>query len=135
MKNLLLIFIAVFSLTACSGNNSSKRNNNPTEITKTDKIEVLYFHGKKRCITCNAIESLSKEVMQEINNPDITYKIIDFSTDQGEKIANQYEVAWSSLLINNKGTVIDLTKLGFSHAKNQPEVFKQKLKESINSIL
>lgn len=135
MKNLLLVFVAVLSLLSCSSNSNSKKENTPMEITESDKIEVLYFHSKKRCITCNAIESLSKEVIQKINNPDISYKIIDISTEEGEKIADQYEVAWSSLLINNKGTILDLTKLGFSHAKNQPDVFKQKLEESINSIL
>ncbi|MFI3267864.1 MAG: hypothetical protein R3Y51_04010, partial [Rikenellaceae bacterium] len=35
------------------------------EATKTDVVEVLSFHGAQRCITCQAIENLTREVVEQ----------------------------------------------------------------------
>ena len=50
MRKILLIVPAVIGLSAC-GNNS---RNTPTDTPQSDCVEVLCFHGAKRCATCIA---------------------------------------------------------------------------------
>lgn len=121
-------------LVSC-GHAQSSKNTPATKATT-----VYYFHGKQRCATCLAIESLTKEVMnndyaQQVKNGKVAFKVVDLSTPEGEKIGDKYEVAWSSLLIDHNGKVIDLTDMAFSYAHGQPEVFKSKLKGELNKIL
>ena len=103
MKNYVLIILALITFSSC-GNSSG--NITHEDNSKTGNIvEVLYFHGKQRCITCNAIESLTKELIeheyeQQLKDGKIQFKSIDISTKEGEKIADKYEVTWSSLFIN-----------------------------------
>ncbi len=149
MKKILITLVAFATLVAC-GNNPKSSANKLTKaetvdvIEKEDVVEILYFHGKKRCITCQAIEDLTKEVVEEsfadaINNKKLVFKIVDFSTPDGEKIANEYEIAWSAILINKweggKETVNDLTKFGFAKAKNFPEEYKEGIRTEIAKIL
>lgn len=143
MKKLLFILLAVIGLTSC-GNNQNSNAQSSTKATQKDVIEVIYFHGKQRCITCNAIEKLTKEVIEtdftpQIKDGKIIFKIIDISTKEGEKIADQYEVTWSSLYINKwedgKEAKNDMTDFGFSYAKSSPDVFKAGVKKKIDELL
>lgn len=143
MKKLLFILLAVIGLTSC-GNNQNANAQTSTQATQKDAIEVLYFHGKQRCITCNAIEKLTKEVIdkdfaQQLKDGKIVFKVIDISTKEGEKIADKYEVTWSSLYINKwkngKEAKNNMTDFGFSYAKGSPDVFKAGIKKKIDELL
>lgn len=143
MKKVLFIFVVLIGLTSC-GNNQNANAQAPEGTTQKEYVEVLYFHGKQRCITCNAIEKLSKEVVEkefaeQLNNGSIAFRVIDISTKEGEKIADRYEVAWSSLYINKwkegKEAKNNMTEFGFSNAKGAPEVFKEGVKKKIDELL
>ncbi len=129
------VLILSLSLFSCGKKADNAETETATIGMSTDKIEVLYFHGKKRCITCNAIEKLSVEVVDSIGNQDISIHVIDINTQMGKPIAEKYEVSWSSLIINNKGEAINLTDTGFKYAKNQPDIFKEKLTEALDSLI
>lgn len=143
MKKLLFILLAVIGLISC-GNNQNANAQTSTQATQKDVIEVLYFHGKQRCVTCNAIEKLTKEVIdkdfaQLLKDGKIVFKVIDISTNEGEKIADKYEVTWSSLYINKwkdgKEAKNNMTDFGFSYAKGSPDVFKAGIKKKIDELL
>lgn len=143
MKKLLFILLAVIGLTSC-GNNQNANTQTSTQATQKEVIEVLYFHGKQRCITCNAIEKRTKEVIdkdfaQQLKDGKIVFKVIDISTKEGEKIADKYEVTWSSLYINKwkdgKEAKNNMTDFGFSYAKGSPDVFKAGIKKKIDELL
>lgn len=143
MKQILFILLAVIGLSSC-GNNQTANAQSSTKASQKDVIEVLYFHGKQRCVTCNAIEKLTKEVIdkdfaQQLKDGKIIFKIIDISTKDGEKIADKYEVTWSSLFINKwkdgKETKNNMTDFGFSYAKGSPDVFKAGVKKKIDELL
>ncbi|MGL4519766.1 MAG: nitrophenyl compound nitroreductase subunit ArsF family protein [Phocaeicola sp.] len=132
MKSIfLLIGLAIFLL-SCGGNSSKKERE--TNAQQSDITEVLYFHGKQRCITCNAIEKLTKEVIDSLANEKVVMKIIDISQKENEATADKYEVTWSSLILDRGGKVENLADMGFSYAKGQPDVFKAKLVEAISNI-
>ena len=75
------------------------------QIAADTYVEVLYFHGKQRCVTCKAIEKYTKEVVNAdlaelVKNGKLRFKEVDISTPEGEKLAEKYRVSWSSLYVN-----------------------------------
>ena len=114
-------------------------------VMQAQRVEVRYFHGKQRCITCRSIEKCAKEVLEESfasqqKSKKISMKVIDFSTEQGKPIAANHKVSFSSLFIvkidkNGKETRTDLTRQGFQYAKRNPGEFKKILKEEITKAL
>lgn len=112
--------------------------------SEVDCVEVVYFHGKQRCVTCNAIEKLSCEVVTQdfvakYKEGKVTFRVVDFSTPEGHQIAKQYKVTYSSLFLNKhasgKVTRYNLTRFAFRNAKNRPDEFKKGLKSKIIEIL
>ena len=114
-------------------------------VMQAQRVEVRYFHGKQRCITCRSIEKCAKEVLEESfasqqKSKKISMKVIDFSTEQGKPVAADRKVSFSSLFIvkidkNGKETRTDLTRQGFQYAKRNPGEFKKILKEEITKAL
>lgn len=144
MAKIFLTLLATITLISCGSGQGTNKQGATTGSNARDRVEVLYFHGKQRCITCNAIESLTKEVLnndfaKQLSDSTITFHVIDISTPEGEKIADQYEVTWSSLFINKfkdgKESRANLTEFGFSHAKNSSDLFKEGVKKQINESL
>lgn len=140
MKNLLLIFALIIGLMSCgSGENTAN-----AKSTQKDGVEVIYFHGKQRCATCMAIEKNTKEVLNsmfanELKNGTVVFKIVDISTPEGENIADNYEVTWSSLFVNQwkdgKETRNNMTEFGFGNARKNPDAFKKGLADKIRQSL
>lgn len=135
-----MIFALVIGLTSC-GNGAETTN---AKAPEKDRVEVIYFHGKQRCATCMAIENNSKELVNsmfanEIKNGAVVFKTVDISTPEGEKIADKYEVTWSSLFVNKwekgKETRNNMTDFGFANARKNPDVFKKGLAEKIRQSL
>lgn len=147
MKSILLILSMV--ILSLAGNNLKAKPQTGSfpdvkSNTPKDYVEVLYFHGKQRCATCVAIENITKELIEkdfteQVKNGKVVFKEIDISTKEGEKIADTYEVTWSSLFVNKwkdgKETKNNMTDFGFSHAKSSPEVFKAGVKKKIDELL
>lgn len=144
---IIIILLTLSIMSSCGVEQKSQHNKTITqnaEVSKNDIVEVLYFHGKQRCVTCNAIEKLSKEVVennfsQQLKDGKIVFKVVDISTVEGEKIADKYEVTWSSLFVNKFEKGVEkrhnLTEIGFGYAKNQPEIFKKMIQEEITKIM
>lgn len=140
MKNLLLIFIFLVGLTSC-GNGKNSSGIKPPE---KDMVEVIYFHGKQRCPTCEAIEKFAGELIntsfaEEVENGNLLFRTVDISTPEGEEIADSYEVAWSSLFVNKwkdgKETRNNLTEFAFKNARTNVDEFKRVLAETISNSL
>ena len=141
MKHLFLIAISLL-LFSCSG--KPKTENKQEVSARGDRVEVIYFHGKQRCVTCRAIEQLTNEVLEatlrnQIDKGAVVYKVIDISDPQNEAITDKYEVTWSSLYINGwkggKETVNNMTEFSFANAKGSPDIFKEGIKNKINELL
>lgn len=107
-------------------------------------VEVLYFHGKQRCVTCKAIEKYTKEVVNIdladlVKKGKVRFKEVDISTSDGEKLAEDYRVSWSSLYVNQwkdgKEARNDMTRFGFQNARNNTVTFKEELKRKIIQLL
>lgn len=142
MLKIMIFVVAMMSVVACGARTSE------SEQTASDaneqRVEVIYFHGKQRCLTCMAIEKLAREVVETqfasaLANGELVFKVVDISTKEGERIADKYEVTWSSIFINKVDgkceKVNNLTDFAFSNARNNPDKFKQGVAEKINELI
>lgn len=66
MKKITIIMMAVLlstaAITACAGNNTPETKKE-TVAKKKSPVEIIYFHGKQRCMTCMAIEKETKALV------------------------------------------------------------------------
>ena len=70
---------------------------------------------------------------------EVIYFHVDISDKEGEKIADRYEVTWSSLFVNRwkdgQEQRNNMTEFAFSKATSDPEGFKAGLKEKIEILM
>ena len=140
MKNLLIFLVLMTGLISCARGGETTA----TKPSENDRVEVLYFYSKQRCATCMAIEKNTTEAIRntfynEIKDGTLIFKTVDISTPEGEKIADKYEVTWSSLFVNKwadgKETRNNLTEFAFANARNNPDEFKKGLTDKISQSL
>lgn len=147
---------------ACSAGNSSdcarsdqdsgsariENGDSPTaEIAASmeeDGVFLYYFHTKKRCATCLAIQENSTQVVQdlfqtEISSGSFRFLVVDLSDEANAAIADKYKVTWSSLYLvtreNGQEKIQNLTELGFKKARKDPQGFQKDLAEAIGNAL
>lgn len=145
MKKILFMLAACFALISCGTDKKSESSEQASkEVTMKDHVEVLYFHGKQRCPTCIAIENNTKTAIEEnfaeeMKSGNVEFKIIDISKTENEKIAEKYEVTWSSLFVvkykAGKETSENMTGFAFGNARKSPDAFKAGIVKTVNDML
>ena len=153
MKKAIIYLISLLLIASCTGNKkaesfSEKQNEEAQQANqkaideKVGTVELLYFHGKQRCLTCMAIEkysteTIAKEFQEQVDSGKLIYKIIDI--DKEEALADKYKVASSSLILishTSQGEkVTNLTQFAFSCARKESEKFCKDLTEIIKGEL
>ena len=153
MKKAIIYLITLLLIASCTGNKkaesfSEKQNEEAQQANqkaideKVGTVELLYFHGKQRCLTCMAIEkysteTIAKDFQEQVDSGKLIYKIIDI--DKEEALADKYEVASSSLILishTSQGEkVSNLTQFAFSCARKESEKFCKDLTEIIKGEL
>lgn len=138
IKHLLILLALLIGITACVDEAQKK------EDTPKDGVEVLYFHGKQRCATCQAIEKetqalIDSQFADEVKSGNVRFRIIDITESENEAIADKYEISWSSLVLvkynNGEEVSENLTQFAFANARNNPAQFKKELAAKINQML
>ena len=124
-------------LSACGGGNSRKYEQVQTTVSDTARapIEIMYFYGKQRCVTCRAIEQVvveltQNELREEIASGQVHFRAIDWT--QETTLAERYEMAWSSLIIDCNGEITNLTEKAFTYARQQPDKLKEEILKLCN---
>lgn len=137
----IILTIAVILAVACSSGNQDKNgaaeketaNMNTAELSD-DGIRVLYFHLSRRCLTCNAIEKVSKEYLQEKYGDSVPFESFNFEEESTDPVSSKYDVTGQSLIIVNGDKKIDLTADAFMNALSNPDKLKELLDENITAI-
>ena len=139
MKKITIIMMAVLlstaTISACAGNNTPE-SKKETVAKQKAAVEIIYFHGKQRCKTCIAIEKETKalvegELVELVKKGKVKFRIVDFSTDEGKKIASKYRVTFSSLFVVTPKGAEDLTRFAFANARSNAEGFRKELKDKV----
>lgn len=144
MKRILFLLTLCIAFISCNTNAKSETSATGEEVSGKDCVEVLCFHGKQRCITCRTIEETTEnlvntEFADEIKSGKLVFRIIDITKEENEKIADKYEVTWSSLFIirhkDGKEKVENMTEFAFANARKSPDTFKPGVSAKINEML
>lgn len=123
-KNLavIILFISViFGANAQSG-------------VKTAGIEVYYFHGTHRCNTCNTVEKVAKEALQQYFGDQLILKSIDREDEKNSDLVKKFEISGQALLIVKGNKKEDLTSIAFMNAERSPNRLKAKIKQTIEKM-
>lgn len=131
-RSLLFVVMSLFAIMALA------------QTKVKDHVEVMYFHGKQRCVTCMAIEKNAREVVEkdfanEKKSGKVVFKVVDISTPEGARIAKDYRVTWSSLFVNSwkngKEKRSDMTQFAFKNARKHADEFKKGVSGKIKELM
>lgn len=132
--NILLLIILVFGMyTFCSG--QTQQNNSSTKTSTISSIEVYYFHYTRRCATCNAVENVTKDALNELYGNKVTFAGYNLDKEAGKSKGKELEVSGQSLIIVAGNSKIDITNDGFINARSNPDKLKAIIKEKIDALL
>ena len=94
MRKLFYLLIVTLVLVSCGNGSKKKTGENQAEEIQSNRIEVLYFHGAQRCITCRAIETNTVALLDSLYSKEkadgkIIYKVIDISKKENRSDCRQ----------------------------------------------
>ncbi len=137
MKILSIAGILCLLLVACNQTpDSSNGNTEVTSLTEA-KVNVYYFYGRQRCVTCVTLQEVAKDAIMSNfeGNRDVAFLEIDFSKRENGALADKYEVAFSSLIIANDNIHKDLSDNAFAMVMFDPEGLKSLIVDETNQFL
>lgn len=107
---------------------------------KPAKIIVYYFHYTRRCATCNAVEDVTKQALQQyyaakMKSGDITFKSVNIEEKSGEELADKLKIAGQALVVLKGDQQTDLTDKGFMYALSEPDKLKAEVKKAVDAAL
>lgn len=135
---LLLIGVIAFSTQSC---NSAATNNSTTEkgteVVSQEKgeIKAYYFHATRRCATCEAVEAVAVEAINEYYGDKVVFESINNDEEKNNPLLKKHEISGQTFIIVNGDNMVDLTNEAFLNARTNPDKFKSKIKSTIDSMI
>ncbi len=135
----LFLLFAVF--TSCNSQTSDKSNNDVSAVQTANQesttVYVYYFHGDRRCATCKAVGSVSKETVEDIfgDNPNVLFMDINIDDPENKEFKDKFEVSGSGLFVYDGENTEDLTVLAFQKAANHPKELTEAIILAVNEML
>ncbi|MDF1576765.1 MAG: nitrophenyl compound nitroreductase subunit ArsF family protein [Bacteroidales bacterium] len=125
--------MALFMNCSCSA--QTDRNSEKETVSQANDIEVYYFHYTRRCVTCQAVETVSGEALEELYGDSVPF--MDYNLDEtgGKEKAEELGISGQTLLIINGDKRINITNEGFMYARSNPEKLKQIISDHITPLL
>jgi hypothetical protein len=138
MKSYYYLFICLLLIGSTNIQAQSASVNEEKRLTTT-KVEVYYFHNTRRCATCQAVESVTKETLEEfypeqMKNGEIIFQSLNIEEDENEVLARELDISGQTLLFIKDGEKKDLTNDAFMHARSNPDKLKKKINQFIGDI-
>ena len=135
----LFLLFAVF--TSCNSQTSDKSNDDASAVQTASQesttVYVYYFHGDRRCATCKAVGSVSKETVEDVFGDNSKVLFVDKNIDDPEnkEFKDKFEVSGSGLFIYDGENIEDLTALAFQKAANHPKELTEAIILAVNEML
>jgi len=126
--NVIRIFAVVLLLLAGASNTEAQTKE------KVSGVEVYYFHATNRCVTCEAVEAVTKEALKQYYGDQLTLKSINREEDKDNPLLKKHQISGQTLLILKGDKAVDLTTVAFMNARTKPEKLKAKIKETIEKM-
>jgi len=137
MKKFLIIGLLGFLLSGCGQSTGGDRAAMAEAPANDAKVQVYYFHGKMRCVTCVSLQEVAQQAIMEnfADNKDVAFHEIDFSERANAALAEKYEVVFSSLIIANEDEYKDITDQSFAMVLGDPAGLKALIVAETNAFL
>jgi hypothetical protein len=132
MKNLISLFCFVILIGVVP---TSAQKSEQVSSSDEIKVKAFYFHATRRCVTCQAVETVSAEVIKEFYTDKVSLEIFNREKDENKALVEKYQISGQTLLIVKGDKIVNLTTEAFLNAKNNPDKFKLKLKSTLDSLL
>jgi hypothetical protein len=98
-------------------------------------VQAYYFHATRRCATCQAVESVTKESITEYYGDKVVFTSINNEKEKENPMIKKYKVSGQTLLIIKGDKVVNLTNEAFMNARTNPDKLKAKIKATIDSMI
>lgn len=107
-----------------------------------EKVEVLYFHPRFRCVSCNAVEKFAREVtkdkfVKEMKDGKLVFKSLEIDDPKNKKLVDELGVTGSSLYIvasgDGKREHVEIKNVWLHW--NNPEKCKNIISSELNRVL
>ncbi|MCP4745237.1 MAG: hypothetical protein GY874_03715 [Desulfobacteraceae bacterium] len=142
LTNSLLAF-ALISIGFALGKHSVKPDRQTDNIANGNgrQVVVYYLHSTFRCVTCNTIEKMTRELLDNSYSKQLADEKIQWIEDdfqENETLAKQFEVVASCVVVAEvkDGVVLDYKRLDDVWTKmKDPEAFNQYISDAINGYL
>jgi len=105
------------------------------EQTGEASVKAYYFHATRRCVTCQAVETVTKEALKEYYGDKVVFQSIDRDEDSKNPLIKKYKVSGQTLLIVNGDKAVNLTNDAFLNARTNPDKLKAKIKSTIDPMI
>lgn len=135
---LILILVLLFGTALYTHAQNEKVDAEEASVDK-QKIEVYYFHNTRRCATCEAVESVTINTLEE-NYPEqlksgiLSFQSLNIEDDKNEPLARKLNVSGQTLLFVKDGKKKDLTNDAFMYARTKPEKFQEKIIKTVDNL-
>lgn len=135
-----LLVLGVISVSAQCCNGATADNSTGKKVTSADnkkssEVKAYYFHATRRCATCEAVETVSKEAIKEYYGDKVTFESINREEKKNNALVEKYKISGTALIIVNGDKKEDVTNVAFLNARSNPDKLKGKLKSTIDSML
>lgn len=126
----IYLFLFTFLCFGCSQQPSQETTYKPQTA-----VEVVFFHTNYRCESCEAIKSETRKALKELYGDEVHFAMYNLDEQSGRKTAQSLGIKAQALLIISGQGQTDITGVGYVYAHANPSIYKQKLKENIDTVL
>lgn len=103
-----------------------------------DVLTVYYFHGNKRCMTCNKIEQLTKQAVEEkysgeLASGNIVFLPVNVEIPENEHFIKDFELSVRSVVMAREGKFEKFDSVW--ELVNEPEKFQSYIQDGIKEML
>jgi hypothetical protein len=134
---ILIIACSLILVTASPESLVGQTNEPASQVKKSTPTEVFYFHFTRRCVTCQTVEKVAEQAVNEfypeaVKRGDIVFKSVNLEEKENKVLIKRLKVEGQSLLIVNGKEQVNIVDKGFMYAMNEPDKFKEIVKTNID---
>lgn len=112
-----------------------ENNSSCCNTEQEGEITAYYFHATHRCATCQAVEKVSKEYIEENYSEKVNFISLNREEEQNKDLVEKYQIGGQTLIIVFQDEVVNLTNDAFLNARSNPEKLEEIIKSTIDSHL
>jgi cytochrome c-type biogenesis protein len=139
---LLMLILPGFARAADRQDKRTEKTDISIPPQDVEKVEVLYFHPRFRCVSCNNVEKFAREVTKdefakEMKDGKLVFKSLEIDDPKNKKLVQELGVTGSSLFVvasgGNKSEHSEIKSVWLHW--NDPEKCKDIITSELKSVL